>query len=45
MKNFFMDRCPKDEPAAKNLFWNKSSSNSQEKLKKDPFGEGMAELK
>ena len=39
LKNFFMDRCPKNESTAKNLFWNKSSSHSLEKLEK-PVGGG-----
>ena len=30
---FFKDRCPKDEATAKNFFWNKSSSHSQENWK------------
>ena len=38
MKNFFMDRCPKDEPTGKNLVWNKTSSHSQEKPEKPFFG-------
>ena len=34
-----MDRYPNDEATAKNLVWNKSSSQSQEKLEK-PVGGG-----
>ena len=34
-----MDRCSKDEPAAKNLVYKKSSSHSREKLEK-PVGGG-----
>ena len=34
LKNFFMDRCPKDEPIAKSLCCRKSSSHSREKLEK-----------
>ena len=30
---FFMDRCSKNEAAAKNFVWNKNSSHSQEKWK------------
>ena len=33
LPSFFMDRCPKNEAAAKNFVWNKSSSHSQEKWK------------
>ena len=33
-----MDRCPKDEPAGKNLVYKKSSSYFREKLEK-PVGE------
>ena len=35
-----MDRCPKDEPTAKNSVWNKSSSHSREKLEKPVRGGG-----
>ena len=37
---FFMDRYLKDETAAKNFVWNKSSSHSQEKLEKPAGGGG-----
>ena len=37
-EKFFMDRCPKEEPAAKNLVWNKSSTYSREKLEKPVEG-------
>ena len=36
-ENFFMERCPKDEPTAKNLVCKKSSSHFLEKLGK-PVG-------
>ena len=32
LKNFFMDRCPMDEPTAINLACKKSSFQSREKL-------------
>ena len=38
-ENFFMDKCPKDEPTAKNLVRNKSSSHSRENWK-NLFGRG-----
>ena len=38
LKNFFMDRCPKDEPTAKNLVWSKSSAHFGEKLEKPVWG-------
>ena len=41
LKTFFMDRCPKDEPTAKNLVCPKSSSHSREKLE-NPVGVGVA---
>ena len=37
LKNFFIDRCPKDGYTAENLASKKSSSHSQEKLEK-PVG-------
>ena len=36
LKNYFMERWPKDEPTAKNLVWNKSSSHFLEKLENHP---------
>ena len=33
-ESFFMDRCPKDEPAAKNLVCKENSLYSREKLEK-----------
>ena len=35
-----MDRCPKDEPTAKKLVWNKSSPHSRETLEKPFSSEG-----
>ena len=37
IRKIFLDRCPKDEPTAKNLVCNKSSSNSRENVKKSFF--------
>ena len=38
LKNFFMDRCPKDEHTAKNLVCKRSSSHFPEKLEKHVGG-------
>ena len=38
LKNFFMGISPKDEPTAKNLVWNKSSSHSRKKTGKIRWG-------